>query len=111
MPGLTTAQAIQLLTSDPTKYSTPEALRSLANQVSVESTGRVTVLYSGQVGSGISANSIIEGMVAQGEDIRVINKTPAADFLSSKPYQNAVAKAFNTTVDALANNKLSLIHI
>ena len=100
MPGLTAQQAVQLLKSDPTKYATPEALRNLVSQLSVESTGKVTVLYSGKVG-GTSSNVIVEAMIAQGEDIRVINKTPAAMFLDSDAFLEAVAKTFNTDVNAL----------
>ncbi|HMV59542.1 MAG TPA: hypothetical protein PKD38_20290, partial [Nitrospira sp.] len=87
--------AIDLLLSDPAKYSTPGALRNLAAQVAIESPGRVTVLYSGLLGKGISSNILIQGMVAQGEDIRVINRTEVAEFLNSDSFKAAVADAFD----------------
>jgi len=78
MTTLSAQAAIDLLLNDPAKYSTPDAVRNLAAQVATESPGRVTVLYSGSIGGGISSNTLIEGMVSQGEDIRVINRTQAA---------------------------------
>ena len=56
------------------------------------------MLYSGKIG-GIDSNAIIEGMLAQGEDIRVINKTPAAVFLDSAEYKFAVARAYGVSLD------------
>jgi hypothetical protein len=101
MTTLTSAQAIDLLLSDPAKYATLDALRSLAAQVATESPGRITVLYSGTLGAGVSSTAVIEGMISQGEDIRVIDRTQAAEFLNSDPFRDAVARAFDATADSL----------
>lgn len=101
MGGLTYEQAIQLLENNPAEYSTPEALRNLARQVSIFSEGSVTVLYSGANGTGISGGDIVKGMVNQGDNVRAISRTEAYKFLDSLEYQSAVAKAYNTTVDAI----------
>lgn len=102
MTNLTVAQALAQLKDNSTQYTMSAALRILANQVSTESTGKVTVLYSGKIG-GVESNAIIEAMILQGEDIRVINKTPAADFLSSPEYRNALAEAFDVDPILLAD--------
>lgn len=81
--SLTSAEAIALLRSNPDAYTTVDSLRSLANQVDVSATGKVAVLYSGPIASGISTAGVIKGMLANGEDIRVIDKTQAAAMLTT----------------------------
>jgi hypothetical protein len=44
--ALTAQEAIQLLISNPSAYTTEAALLSLASQVSVEAAGSVTLAYS-----------------------------------------------------------------
>ena len=63
------------------KVNTEGELRSLIEQLDVEVTGRVTLLYSGPIGGGASAADVVEAMVAQNEEVRVIDKTEAARFL------------------------------
>ncbi|HNI74554.1 MAG TPA: hypothetical protein PLX65_13690, partial [Accumulibacter sp.] len=98
MATLSAEAAIEFLVNEPAKYSTPEALRNLAAQVATESPGRVTVLYSGPIGISISSEAIVNGMITQGEEIRVINRTHAADFLSSLQLRTAVADAFGVGI-------------
>ena len=99
-------EAIQLLVKNPTAYATSSSLLSLLSQLSLDATagnahGKVTVLYSGAVSDTVSANSIIQSMVASHADVRVINTTEAAAFLESPQFKAAVAKAFNVGIDAL----------
>jgi hypothetical protein len=77
---------------------TPQILVDLAKQVSIEATDSKTILYSGQVPTGAngattSAARIITDMLASGEDIRVIDGTPAGLFLASPESRIAAAKA------------------
>jgi len=94
MTTLSSQAGIDLLLSEPAKYANPEALRNLATRVAIESPGRLTVLYSGPIGGGISSSTLIDGMVLQGENIRVINRTQAAMFLDSTEFTTAVKNAF-----------------
>lgn len=102
MSGLLTAdQAIDLLHKSPGAYTTPEQMRALAIRVNADATGRLTVLYSGGIGKGVWSNDIIQGMVASGEDVRVINKSEAAKFMESKDFYSAVAKAHGIPAEPL----------
>jgi hypothetical protein len=98
---LTSKQASDLLRSHPENYTTPEQLRALAAEVNADAPGKLTILYSGEVAKGVYSNDIIEGMVAAGEDVRVINKSEAAKFLQSNAFKNATADAFGITVKDL----------
>ncbi|RST44019.1 hypothetical protein, partial [Variovorax sp. DXTD-1] len=98
---MTADQAIDLLHKSPGAYTTPEQIRALAARVNADATGRLTVLYSGGVGKGVWSNDIIKGMVAAGEDVRVINKSEAARFMESKDFYSAVAKAHGIPVEPL----------
>ena len=91
--GLTSAEAIELLRANPDAYSSLDSLRGLAAQVDASAGGKVTVLYSGNVGD-IHSTQIINGMLANGEDIRVIDKTEVSSFLKSREFLSAVAKDF-----------------
>ena len=92
-------EAIDLLIKDPSKYQTPETLRSLARQVSVESPGQVTVLYSGRVADRVSAWNIVKAMEEAGEDVRLIDRTEINSFLNSREFTRAAAVAHGVTVD------------
>ncbi len=106
MTGLSHQQAIALLQDHPDDYRTPDALKDLANQVSVYSDGQVTLLYGGMVHKDISSNDLVELMVANKEDIRAINKTPVAAFLQSEDYLEAVAQAHHCkSVDEVLNKR------
>lgn len=89
---LTAAQAIALLTGNPTAYSSPEALLELAKQVSVEASGSVTVLYSGSVGDAHSTD-VVKSIIAGGADVRVIDKTEASLLLSSDEFLDALGRS------------------
>jgi hypothetical protein len=94
---LSANEAIDLLHKNPGAYTTPEQIRMLAGRVNADAPGRLTVLYSGGVGKGVGSTDVIEGMVAAGEDVRVINKSPAATFMKSEDFYRAVAKAHGLT--------------
>jgi hypothetical protein len=87
--ALTSAQAITLLFDNPTTYSSPEALLELARQVSIEASGSVTVLYSGTVGDAHSTD-VVKSLIANGTDVRVIDKTEASLFLNSDEFLEAL---------------------
>lgn len=61
--------------------NTEAGLRALISQLDITSTGQVTVLYSGMMGDNVSNSSIIQGMLSNGDDIRVLDKTEAYKFL------------------------------
>ncbi len=90
---LSSDEAIEALLREPSRYQTPEALRELARQVSVDSPGNVTVLYSGGVTDRVSSWQIVKAMEDAGEDVRLIDRTEANKFLSSRPFQSATATA------------------
>lgn len=92
-------EAIDLLIKDPSKYQTPETLRALARQVSVESPGQVTVLYSGRVADRVSAWNIVKAMEEAGENVRLIDRTEINSFLNSREFTRAAAVAHGVTVD------------
>jgi hypothetical protein len=91
--GLTADAAVEALLKNPEAYSTRDALRELARQVSVESAGRVTVLYSGDVASHLPSWKVVTAMEAAGEDIRIIDRSQAAHFLNSDEFTQSVARA------------------
>lgn len=51
-----------------------EDLRSLINQLDITDTGGVTMLYSGG-----NSSTIVDTLVEQGENLRTIGETEAAD--------------------------------
>ncbi len=91
---LTSDQAIALLREQPEAYRTPESLRALAAQVDADASGTVTVLYGGHVAKDIHSTEVIKGMIAAGEDVRVIDKSQAARFLQSDDFYHAVAETY-----------------
>jgi hypothetical protein len=92
---LSAKDAIDLLHKNPGAYATPDQIRALAARVDANATGRLTVLYSGGVGKGVWSSDVIDGMVAAGEDVRVIDKSEAAKFMKSKDFIGAVARAYD----------------
>ncbi|KJV05287.1 calcium-binding protein [Methylocucumis oryzae] len=105
--SLTVQDAIQELTNNPTAYATIDALRALANQVSVEATGDVTVLYSGRLSDGTSTSDLIKNMLASGENIKVIDKTPVAEFLTSDEFLEAVGNIYGVELKDMQNENFS----
>jgi len=88
--------------------ATPEALLNLARHVSVDVSGSITVLYSGKMSDGTTSTSkLIQDMLASGQDIRVIDNSPAAYFLNSREFKDAVAKAFGIALDDLFDETFS----
>ena len=61
---------LQTLTANG-RIATGQELRNLANSVSVAGSGSVTVLYGGEIG-GVPASQIVNGMVANNPNLRVI---------------------------------------
>ena len=93
MSGELTADAAEdALLKDPEAYSTREGLRGLARQVSIESPGRVTVLYSGDVANRVSSWNVVTAMDAAGEEIRIIDRSQAVKFLNSDEFIQLVAR-------------------
>ncbi|WP_434428578.1 calcium-binding protein [Xylella fastidiosa] len=78
---LTSEQANALLGS----ITTQEQLRDLINQLDIHSSGSITVLYSGYTANGVSNSQILQGMLHNGDAIRVIDTTEAAKFLNIEP--------------------------
>ncbi|ALR07191.1 calcium-binding protein [Xylella fastidiosa] len=79
--SLTVEQANALLGS----ITTREQLRDLINQLDIHSSGSITVLYSGDTANGVSNSQILQGMLYNGDAIRVIDTTEAARFLNVDP--------------------------
>ncbi|ALR09337.2 hemolysin [Xylella fastidiosa] len=79
--SLTVEQANALLGS----ITTREQLRDLINQLDIHSSGSITVLYSGYTANGFSNSQILQGMLYNGDAIRVIDTTEAARFLNVDP--------------------------
>jgi len=100
---LTSEQAIALLRERPNDYQTAEQLRKLVTQVDADTSGKLTVLYSGPAAKDIWSTDVINAMVDAGEDVRVINKSEAAKFLGSRDFYNAVADAYDIDVDKLVD--------
>lgn len=89
---LTADQGIGVLVSQRTTYNTRTSLNALASQVEASSSGRVTVLYSGRVGSSFSAEEIAKNIEASTKDVRIINNSEVAKFLSSDEFLAAAAR-------------------
>jgi hypothetical protein len=93
--SLTNEEAIERLRQNPQDYVTPETLRSLAAQVDADASGKLTVLYSGPAANGVWSTEVINAMTEAGEDVRVINKSQAAQFLTSDDFYHAIAKTYD----------------
>ncbi|AIC09444.1 calcium-binding protein [Xylella fastidiosa] len=78
---LTAEQANALLG----RITTQEQLRDLINQLDIHSSGSITILYSGYTANGLNNSQILQGMLHNGDDIRVIDTTEAAKFLNVDP--------------------------
>ncbi|MDR1076496.1 MAG: peptidoglycan-binding protein, partial [Xanthomonadaceae bacterium] len=91
---LTADEAISLLRQHPKNYSTLEQLGILTEQVDANSSGRLTVLYSGETAKGIWSSDVINAFVEAGEDVRVINRSHVAQFLISDDFYEALANIY-----------------
>lgn len=76
-----------------------ELLKLTKELDATNSTGSVTLVYSGSVTNGISGQVVVDAVLESGDDIRLIDKTDAGDFLKSEAFRLAVARSFgfNTT--------------
>ena len=101
---LSAREAGDLLRLTPEAFRTEEQLLELASRVSVEAPGRVTVLYSGPTARSVHSSDVVSAMRVAGEDIRIIDRSPAATFLDSPAYRRAVAEAFGVQVADLRGN-------
>lgn len=90
--ALTATHAISLLGRDPAAYSTRETLGALVSQVSADSPGSRTILYSGRLGAGISAEDVAKEFLMSVDDIRVVNSSDAAALLTSREFLSAGAR-------------------
>ncbi len=88
---LTAAQAIELLRKHAAAYNTREKLGALVEQVNADSPGRVTVLYSGRLGGGLSTEDVAKELKASVQDVRIINNSQAAELLTSREFQDAAS--------------------
>lgn len=108
MTFLTFQQALDRLLSSPAEFATPESLRALVALVdATNSTGSVTVLYSGNIAPGVSGGQVVKGMLANGENIRVLDNTDAGLLLDSPEFSNAAARVHGVDVDDFENDKFS----
>lgn len=89
---LTKAQATELLRQNPAAYITHESLLDLTKQLDAHSPGRVTVLYSGPVGKVLATEDVATALAASVKDVRIINNSAAAAFLTSSDFLSAAAR-------------------
>ena len=82
---LTAEEATALLD----EITTREELLALINNLDIQASGEVTILYSGKTGITTSSSAhdiwssdVVRGMASLDENIRVINETEAAQFLN-----------------------------
>jgi hypothetical protein len=101
---LSAREALELLRRNPDAFQTADELRELASRVGVESPGRLTVLYSGATAPGVHSSDVVTSMRVAGEDVRIIDRSPAATFMDSPSYRRAVAEAFGVQVSDLRGN-------
>lgn len=83
--------------------ATKEALIALVNKVSIEGTynGSITVLYSGRLPNNVRATEVISALIESGQDVRVIDGSPAERFISSPEFRVKVEEAFDFDIDAV----------
>ena len=98
MSTLTLQAAYQELSNNFAFYSNPanrQALLELVGRVdATNSTGAVTLAYSGPMNSGLHSTDVINTLKANDENVRLIDKTDAGKFLESREFRDVVAKSF-----------------
>lgn len=87
----------------PSGNFTTKQLMDLAAEVSLDAAsgytqGSVTLLNSGQI-NGVNSEKYIEQIVADGADIRVIDKTQVGQFLANKKFSDAWKLAGGTATE------------
>lgn len=91
--------ALAAVSVDPADLAGSQSrLLDFVKQLSVDAPGSKTVLYSGYI-DGVHASEIINQMMGN-PDVRLIDKTMAAEVLSSDAFKAKVAQAFNEIPDA-----------
>ena len=99
--GLTAAQA----TAELANVTNKEQLRALINRLDTSAPGSTTVLYSGmmqyQGKDTLNNSTIIQGMLNEGADIRVIGNTEAVKFLNVDPESPSKNEALIKKLQAL----------
>lgn len=98
---------LETLTKNDRKPTALE-LRNLAANVSVDSSGSVTLLYGGTLEGGAGAGSVVKAMADSDPKFRVISNTQAAQLLNSDEFVAAIARAFDTTDLEVRSNRLNL---
>lgn len=102
--SISAAEALAEIKANPNEFRTPDALRALADRVSVVSSGRITILYSGPLGmAGVPTNDFVEALNRQGLDTRNINKTELSALLNDPIYRQAAADAFGESIKDIAD--------
>ncbi|MDR7308817.1 VCBS domain-containing protein, partial [Rhodoferax saidenbachensis] len=91
-------EALDLIKQNPEQYSTLDSLRLLANQLSIDATGKFTILYSGPLGD-LKTMALVNAFIDAHEDIRLIDNTERAEFLKSPDFIQAVANAVTAETD------------
>ncbi|AXF86486.1 Bifunctional hemolysin/adenylate cyclase [Ephemeroptericola cinctiostellae] len=91
--ALTSAQAINLINTNPSAYATADALRALAAQVDTYASGTTTVLYGGGVGN-VDTNGLAQAVGQSSPSVRIIDNTEAAKFLQSEAFLTKVASVY-----------------
>lgn len=79
----------------------------LADNTSIKTTGKVTVLYSGKLDNGTKTGDIIESLIAEKADVRLINNTAAAELMESDDFIEAVGHQFGVDLKEMKDSKFS----
>lgn len=96
-------QALNSLSNNGLDQVDRTVLRDLVNRVSADAPGSVTVLYSGDVNTelGLKPLTIINAMQRNGDDIRIIQDSPAAKFLGNDTFKESLAQSLGVDLDKL----------
>jgi len=101
MTTFTLQAAFEELINNSAFYSNPanrSALLNLVKQLdATNSTGAVTLAYSGYLNSSLNSSDVVETLISNSENVRLINETDAGTFLASREFRDAVAKSFGLT--------------
>ncbi len=106
MESLSLNQASELLKNNPGAFTTPESLQSLIEHVNMETSGKITIFYSGKYGDTWT-NDIVEAMNEADDDVRIINKTDVAKLLNTQEFKAAAGRAFGIFSQTELNSSLA----
>jgi hypothetical protein len=89
---------------------TLEDLNALIRQISVDdplaNEDATTIMYSGMIDEVTHSHLLIEDLALR-KDVRLLDRTPVAEFLRSNPYRDAVRMALLTASPNLKAKALS----